>query len=148
VQNQPAEKSQPSLLASSAVKPDEISTRPTQAEKTSVKKLPELNASLTKKPEINTPKKGVTTVSAASTKQDRKIAANSTASTTQVTIGAGDTLDGLARRYKISSAELRKLNPQINNQGVIKADQKIRVPAPAPPKDPKGRRLALLKQTH
>jgi LysM repeat protein len=142
----------PTVVTSSIAKPAAAPKRTEQPEKTNAGKQAQLNAGL-KKAEIKTAKKVVVQSSsspgsAAAPKKDPRLSAKQVVAATQVTVGAGDTLNGLARRYKTSSAEIRKLNPQINDQGVIKPDQKLRVPSAAPSKDPKGRKLALLKQAH
>ena len=67
--------------------------------------------------------------SAASLKRDRRVVVNPVVTTSQVKVGTGDTLEKLARRYKTTPAELRKLNPRINDRNVIQPNQKILVPA-------------------
>jgi LysM repeat protein len=115
------------------------------------KKSPEVSATTGKKPEIKIPNKLAANKSPtavnATLKRDRRVLANSAAATTQARVGAGDTLDKLARRYKTTSAELRKLNPRINESGVIRPQQKIVVPASSA-NEAKGRRLMLVKQAH
>jgi LysM repeat protein len=115
------------------------------------RKSSELNATAGKKPAITTVSKvaanNSSTASDATLKRDRRVSANSSAATAQARVATGDTLDKLARRYKTTSAELRKLNPQINERGVIRAQQKIVVPASSA-NDSKGRRIMLVKQAH
>ena len=50
--------------------------------------------------------------------------------TRQVTVEAGDTLDRLAKRNKLSPSRLKELNPQITNWSRIQAGQKVLVPTP------------------
>lgn len=55
----------------------------------------------------------------------------------------GDTLGGIARRYKTTVAELMRLNPQITNPNIIRVGQVIRVRGqvvtpPPPPPAPSG----------
>ncbi len=50
--------------------------------------------------------------------------------TRKVTIEAGDTLDKLANRHKLSPSRLKELNPQITNWSRIQPGQKVLVPTP------------------
>ncbi|HVQ40158.1 MAG TPA: LysM domain-containing protein [Pyrinomonadaceae bacterium] len=84
--------------------------------------------------------------SAALLKRDRRVLASSAPTTSEVTIAAGDTLEKLARRHQTTAAELRKLNPRINERGVVKTNEKIVVPAST--SDSKGRRAMLVKQAN
>lgn len=132
-------------------KADDSVKQSSHADKTVPKKSLEVNAASVKKPEIRTPAKvaanNISTASPATLKRDRRVLANSAAATRQAKVGAGDTLEKLARRYKTTSAELRKLNPQINERGVIRPQQKIQVPALSA-NDSKGRRAMLVKQAN
>jgi LysM repeat protein len=51
--------------------------------------------------------------------------------TRKVTVEAGDTLDKLANRHKLSPSRLKELNPQITNWSRIQAGQKVLVPSAA-----------------
>lgn len=132
-------------------KSDDSSKQSSHVEKTIPKKSPEVNAVAGKKPAVKTANKVAANNGAAASdatlKRDRRVLANSPAATIQAKVGEGDTLEKLARRYKTTSAELRKLNPQINERGVIRPQQKIIVPANPPANDSKGRRL-LVKRAH
>lgn len=132
-------------------KADDSLKQSSHVDKIIPKKSSEVNATAGTRPETKTPNKVASSNSSAaadtSLKRDRRVSANSAAATTQAKVGAGDTLEKLARRYKTTSAELRKLNPQINERGVIRPQQKILVPALAA-NDSKGRRLMLVKQAH
>lgn len=150
---QTVENKQADPVSKVIAKPDDSLKRPSQPDKTNLKKMPELNATPSKKPETKTTNKNAvpsssSPASAASLQRDRRVLASSVATMTQVTVVAGDTLEKLARRYQTTSEELRKLNPRINERGVIQPNQKILVPAPSSPKDSKGRRLMLVKQAH
>ena len=115
------------------------------------RKFPDVRASAVKKPEVKTGNKVAANSSSAtsdsSLKRNRRVSTNSTAATTEAKVGKGDTLEKLARRYQTTSAELRKLNPQINERGVVRPQQKILVPAYSPSHDSKGQRL-LVKRAH
>ena len=52
------------------------------------------------------------------------------AGTTEVTVGPGDSLNELARRFNTTAARLKELNPQMNWPR-IQTGQKVMVPAPA-----------------
>lgn len=49
----------------------------------------------------------------------------------EVTIGSGDSLERLARRHRVTTAQLKELNPAIKNWRQIRAGQKILIPQPA-----------------
>jgi LysM repeat protein len=142
-----AVQSEPKLIE----KADESLKQSSHVDKAIPKKSPEVNAAAGKRSEIKAPDKVAarsnTTASSATLKRDRRVLANSSAATTQATVVAGDTLEKLARRHQTTAAELRKLNPQINERGVIKAQQKVLVPVSSV-NDPKGRRAMLVKQAH
>ena len=115
------------------------------------KKVPDRRAIAVKNPEVKIDNKVAANSSSAASdstlKRNRRVSANSPVATTQAKVGEGDTLEKLARRYKTTSAELRKLNPQINDRGVVRPQQKIVVPAYSPASDSKGRKL-LVKRAH
>jgi LysM repeat protein len=126
---------------------------PSRPEKTTAKKLSEPTASGRQKPEIKVPKKVAapssnSPASAASLQRNRRVSGSSAATANLITVGSGDTLNGLARRYQTTPDQLRKLNPNIDERGVIQTNQKILLPPPSPPKDSKGRRVMLVKQAH
>ena len=131
-------------------KADDSLKQSSHADKISPKKSSEVISTAGRKPESKTPGKislnRPAAPSDATLKRDRRVLANSSANTTLVKVGAGDTLEKLARRFKTTSTELRKLNPQINERGVIRPQQKLVVPAPSSADDSKGRRLMVVKQ--
>jgi LysM repeat protein len=53
------------------------------------------------------------------------------ANTTEVTIGPGDSLNQLARRFNTTADRIKELNPNITNWLRIQRGQKVIVPAPA-----------------
>jgi LysM repeat protein len=53
------------------------------------------------------------------------------ANTTEVTIGPGDSLNQLARRFNTTADRIKELNPNITNWLRIQRGQKVLVPAPA-----------------
>jgi LysM repeat protein len=132
-------------------KADDSLKQSSQVDRIIPKKSPLVDAIAGRKPEVKTANKVVanngSAASESSLKRDRRVLANSPAATAQAKVGEGDTLEKLARRYKTTSAELRKLNPQINERGVIRPQQKIAVPSSSPATDSKGRRL-LVKRAH
>jgi LysM repeat protein len=151
-QPQTVDHSQPAESVRSAVaKADDLVKPQSQVDK-KVTKSPELNTTASTKPRSRTAKLAAPPTSvpatAASLKRDRRVLVNPVASTSQIKVGAGDTLERLARRYKTTPAELRKLNPRINERNVIQPNQKILVPAPQSLSDAKTRRAMLVKQAH
>ena len=149
-QSQPLE-SQQVTVSKVIPKPDDSLKHSAQPAKIDPQKLPELKAAASRKPEIKTTKKTAVAsssspASSASLQRDRRVLASSVGTTTQVTVGTGDTLNKLARRHKTTSDELRKLNPRINERGVIQPNQKILVPALSSPRDPRGRRPLLISK--
>ena len=52
---------------------------------------------------------------------------SSSATTTTYTVKTGDTLSGIASKFKVSQANLLKLNPQITNANVLSVGQVIKV---------------------
>jgi LysM repeat protein len=123
---------------------------PAQPAKTTAKKE---QTSVSREPEINSPQKGAvpssnSSAAAASLQRNRRVSGSPLATTNLITVGSGDTLNGLARRYKTTPDELRKLNPKIDERGVIQTNQKILLPPPSSPKDSKGRRVMLVKRAH
>lgn len=46
---------------------------------------------------------------------------------TYVVVAKGDTLSGIAKKYKTTVAKLMKLNPSIKNANLIKVGQKVRI---------------------
>jgi LysM repeat protein len=150
-ENRPFENKPADTVSRGVAKPVASLKLPSQSEKTFPKKPSELTAVANKKPDLKSPRKASSsssTTPAALVQRDRRVSANSAAATTPVTVGAGDTLNKLAHRYQTTPDQLKKLNPQINEQGVIRPSQKILVPAASSPKDSKGRRLMLVKQAH
>jgi LysM repeat protein len=130
---------------------DESKVR-SESEKTASTKSTVLTASA-RKPQLKTLKKPVTSgpaspASVSLLRRDRRVSQRPIASTTPVKVGTGDTLIKLAHRYKATPDQIKKLNPQINEQNVIRPGQKLLVPVAPAPKDAKGRRVMLVKQTH
>ncbi len=149
---QSVESQQPDTLPKVSVNADDLSKPSAQADKLTPRKSAEPNGLSGKKPEMKTPRIAATAASspasAASLKRDRRVSNNSVATTSQVKVATGDTLEKLAKRYKTTPQELRRLNPRINERGVIQPNQKIMVPASSSSSDSKGRRLALVKSAH
>jgi LysM repeat protein len=61
---------------------------------------------------------------------DQPPATNTTAEVTEVTVGPGDSLNELARRFNTTATRLKELNPQMNWPR-IHVGQKVMVPSPA-----------------
>lgn len=55
---------------------------------------------------------------------------NTSSNTTEIIVVAGDSLNRLSSKYKVTPDRLRELNPQISNWAMILPGQKILVPAP------------------
>jgi LysM repeat protein len=123
----------------------------------SPEKLQELNPSITKWRSIQVGQKialpSPTPPDAATSTQGEVVAsnnvnANSNAmSTTEVTVGPGDSVMKLARRHNISQEQLRALNPNISRWPLLQIGQRISLPAstPAPPSQtasPRGELVA------
>jgi LysM repeat protein len=152
-ENQPSENKQADTISKVTAKSAGSAKGTSQFEKTIAKKPSEPIASGSKKPAIKSPQKVVvpasnSPASAAALQRNRRVSGSPVASTNLITVGSGDTLNGLARRYKTTPDQLRKLNPKIDERGVIQTNQKILVPPPSPPKDSKGRRVMLVKQAN
>lgn len=147
-QTQTVETQQAESVPKAVAKADDLVKQPSQVDK-KVTKLPELNTAASTKPPSKTAKISAPPTSvAALLKRDRRVLVNPVVTTSQIKVGAGDTLEKLARRYKTTPAELRKLNPGINERNVIQPNQKILVPAPQSLTDAKTRRAMLVKQAH
>ena len=69
------------------------------------------------------------TPSPVSSPSDQPSPAGPPQNTTEITVGAGDSLNSLAARYNATPERLRELNPQVTNWGTILPGQKIVVPA-------------------
>jgi LysM repeat protein len=69
-------------------------------------------------------------VSPGSSPSPDQSASKSAPGTTEVTVGPGDSLNELARRFNTTAARLKELNPQMNWPR-IQTGQKVMVPAPA-----------------
>jgi LysM repeat protein len=139
---------QPATVSKVVAAPDNPLKQPAHADKTT-SKSPKQDDKTGKQTEIRKPEKpavAATGSTVSALQRTRRVLANAVAPTSEARIVAGDTLEKLARRYKTTSEELRKLNPQINERGVIQPNQKIKVPVSPPPNDPKGRRLALVSK--
>lgn len=152
-ENQPYENKQADTLPTVMAKSVDPVKGPSQPAKTTAKKPSELTASGGKKGEIKSPQKVAvpssnSSAAAASLQRNRRVSGSSVATTNLIMVGSGDTLNGLARRYKTTPDELRKLNPKIDERGVIQTNQKILLPPPSSPKDSKVRRVMLVKQAH
>ncbi|HEV7745165.1 MAG TPA: LysM peptidoglycan-binding domain-containing protein [Pyrinomonadaceae bacterium] len=68
--------------------------------------------------------------SAASEQAAQPAAEQAIAETTRVTVGPGDSLNKIARRYNTTAEQLKRLNP-LTNWPRIQSGQKVLVPAPA-----------------
>jgi LysM repeat protein len=152
-ENQPYENKQTGTVSKVAAKPPDTVKGPSQPEKVTTKKPSQLTAAGGRKPEIKSSQKVAvsssnSTGSVASLQRNRRVSGSSGATTNLITVGSGDTLNGLARRYQTTPDQLRRLNPKIDERGVIKTNQKILLPPPSSPKDSKARRVMLVKQAH
>lgn len=112
--------------------------------KVSPERLQELNPSITKWRSIQVGQKialpSPTPPGEATSTQGEVVAANnstsnSAVSTTEVTVGPGDSVMKLARRHNVSQEQLRALNPNISRWPLLQIGQRLVLPSssPAPP---------------
>ncbi|MGH9931333.1 MAG: LysM peptidoglycan-binding domain-containing protein [Pyrinomonadaceae bacterium] len=123
------------------VKPGDSLKRLAQVYNVPPEKLMELNPGVTKWPQIRigqkifVPSPTATATPAPpsprlSPQADQSPAKESPANTTEVTVGPGDSLNELARRFNTTAERLKELNPHLNWPR-IQSGQKVLVPTPA-----------------
>jgi LysM repeat protein len=118
------------------IKPGDSLKRLAQAYNVSEQKLMELNPTVTKWPSIRIGQRIVVpaaapTATATTTPPPQSSPSPATpvsSNTTEVTVGPGDSLNELARRFNTTAAKLKELNPQMNWPR-IQTGQKVIVPA-------------------
>jgi LysM repeat protein len=126
----------PETVSEITIKPGDSLKRLAQIYNVPEKKLMELNPTITKWPGIHIGQKifipAAATTTRARLSQPEQLPANPvSANTTQVTVGPGDSLNELARRFNTTAGRLKELNPGFNWPR-IQTGQKVIVPAAAP----------------
>lgn len=147
ITNPEAQVSQPDNKASEAV--NEITVKPGDSLKklseiynVPPEKLQELNPGITKWNLIQSGQKIVVpspsatpsstpALASSSPPADQSPANNFAGNTIEVTLGPGDSLNQLARRFNTTADRLKELNPQITNWMRVQTGQKVIVPTPA-----------------
>lgn len=116
------------------IKPGDSLKRLAQTYNVSEQKLMEMNPTVTKWPSIRIGQKIVvpaaapTAVTTPPPQSNPPPATPVSSNTTEVTVGPGDSLNELARRFNTTAAKLKELNPQMNWPR-IQTGQKVIVPA-------------------
>lgn len=138
----------PAAVTEITVKPGDSLKKFAQIYNVPPEKLMELNPTITRWPAIRSGQKilvpspsssasvatptptPVPPASAVSEQVAQPTAEQAVAETTQVTVGPGDSLNKIARRYNTTAEQLKRLNP-LTNWPRIQSGQKVLVPAPA-----------------
>jgi LysM repeat protein len=150
--NQPTQPNQASQTTAQAVPPSgdtvEYTAKPGDSlmslawrHKVSPERLQELNPSITKWRSIQVGQKialpSPTPPGEVTSTQGEVVASNnsnasSAISTTEITVGPGDSVMKLARRHNISQEQLRAVNPNITRWPLLQIGQRIALPSSAP----------------
>ncbi len=133
------ETSIPDSVSEITIKPGDSLKRIAQTYNVTPEKIKELNPTVTRWSSIRTGQKifvpgTVPTATTSLTPQPTPSPVNPSpnpANTTLITVGPGDSLNELARRFNTTAQRLKELNPQMNWPR-IQAGQKVIVPTPTP----------------
>jgi LysM repeat protein len=127
----------PEAVSEITIKSGDSLKRLAQVYNVTPERLMELNPTITRWPAIRIGQKifvpaAVQTTATSLPTQPNQAPANSVSpNTTEVTVGPGDSLNELARRFNTTAERLKELNPQMNWPR-IQTGQKVIVPAAAP----------------